>query len=390
PDVDASANEIGDELVYNFEVEDNHTYFVTENAVLVHNYEKGSNLFYNPGNNNLNQLSNTLKGMKEYQDALEDYESTCGILTSFNDFCKRKKEKLNLDALKEQMENDISKTDYPFWASLGSTFNPWYDDKAKITELLNENYIDPKKLRDNDAKGMYMLNKDPEKIAEFEKDMNSLSPDKEIQFKVDRNTGKVEVVLKDGAKLEDLATKYLGASNQTLIQMLLTNDDKLSTFTYEGSGRSEASQWGGKETRMSINSKSKETRAFEYTEDVKDSSGKIIHKKGEIVTQNMQSKYALAHEIIHGNIIKSGTQSFYQNDVKDKSGNPLPVYQLKPDGKYKRVKDLEELSTVGITAYQGTVVNGKMVYTKITGKEIEPNVNMIRAEHGEKVKRVVY
>ncbi|MCB1158813.1 MAG: hypothetical protein KDK45_15030, partial [Leptospiraceae bacterium] len=32
--------EYRDELVYNFEVEDNHTYFVTENAVLVHNYEK--------------------------------------------------------------------------------------------------------------------------------------------------------------------------------------------------------------------------------------------------------------------------------------------------------------------------------------------------------------
>ncbi|MCB1156064.1 MAG: hypothetical protein KDK45_01065, partial [Leptospiraceae bacterium] len=31
--------EYRDELVYNFEVEDNHTYFVTENAVLVHNYD---------------------------------------------------------------------------------------------------------------------------------------------------------------------------------------------------------------------------------------------------------------------------------------------------------------------------------------------------------------
>ncbi|MCP5502691.1 MAG: hypothetical protein H7A25_22525, partial [Leptospiraceae bacterium] len=178
--------------------------------------------------------------------------------------------------------------------------------------------------------------------------------------------------------------------NQTLIQMLLTNDDKLSTFTYEGSGRSEASQWGGKETRMSINSKSKETRAFEYTEDVKDSSGKIIHKKGDIVTQNMKSKYTLAHEIIHGNIIKSGMQSFYQNNELDDKRNPLPVYQRHPDGTFHDVKDLEELSTVGITAYKKVVINNKETYVKITDKQIEPNVNMIRAEHGEKVKRVVY
>ncbi|MCP5503345.1 MAG: hypothetical protein H7A25_25830 [Leptospiraceae bacterium] len=59
--------EYRDELVYNFELEDNHTYFVTENAVLVHNYEK--NIDFSTLANAMGAVDKNKKDFKAKEEA---------------------------------------------------------------------------------------------------------------------------------------------------------------------------------------------------------------------------------------------------------------------------------------------------------------------------------
>ena len=108
------------------------------------------------------------------------------------------------------------------------------------------------------------------------------------------------------------------------------------------------------------------------------------------ITKNPERKYAVAHEVVHANIINSGKQSQYQNNQIGDDKKALPVYNLTSDGKIEKVNDLEELLLVGIPAYQKVTKNGKETYIQIKGKDIETNINKLRREDGLSIKRRKY
>ncbi|MCP5503361.1 MAG: hypothetical protein H7A25_25910 [Leptospiraceae bacterium] len=131
--------EYRDELVYNFEVEDNHTYFVTENAVLVHNYDK-ENLSYNPETTffeGIGERVNNLfsgKGFKTDNNLIEE------DITAKGDF---KGIKAEIDAkLKYQMPLTEAENDYlnknKQISDLQSKENLSKEEKDKLKDLKDQ------------------------------------------------------------------------------------------------------------------------------------------------------------------------------------------------------------------------------------------------------------
>ncbi|MCB1160028.1 MAG: hypothetical protein KDK45_21180 [Leptospiraceae bacterium] len=171
--------EYRDELVYNFEVEDNHTYFVTENAVLVHNY---AGLDYHT----LAQIDSRIIDKTTKENLMLAIAAKEGL-------------DLNTKEGKNEIENMLSGANE-------------MDDKT-VRELIKKYKIEG--MKDTDFRqplknpGAAILNLSNEDIEELEKSLNNISTDGKCKVEINRETGELKFIIDPNTDMNKLGNKII-------------------------------------------------------------------------------------------------------------------------------------------------------------------------------------
>jgi len=213
--------------VYNFEVEDTHSYFVSGAGVWVHNY-------------NYRTTTSDLQTIGDAFGIIASYEENCsGSFSKETDYCVDKE---------KDMKSAIAKSGIPWTEKIKF----WKSPTEKLDTIISDKYINPSNLQTSNAKGVYILNKDKEKISMIENDLNSLSKDGTITATVNKETGELEFKVKEGVDVDNLY-KNTTAGNKILIDMMKNGKGNLNTIVYEDSTQtgSQAQRYGT-ETRITL------------------------------------------------------------------------------------------------------------------------------------------
>ncbi|MCB1158815.1 MAG: hypothetical protein KDK45_15040 [Leptospiraceae bacterium] len=370
--------EYRDELVYNFELEDNHTYFVTENAVLVHNYEK---------NIDFSTLANAMgavdKNKKDFKAKEEARKKNLILLVNAKNGNKLTSAEID-EAYKEFEKMDPKKSD------------ELYKSLEDQLDQVDKSYHNPVDEKGKTKLGAYFLNKDKADIGLITKTLNDISIDGKVKVQVDEKTGEMKFI-SEGSANSSLGNKILNdlakISKTRSVQYVIQGGDADSYIDNDGKvqNRNNAFQTydDGKVLRVYINPDALKNQKIDVVRDtvLPDFIDRILPNK--TVTPTLTETFA--HETIHlirevnatGKEKDDEREEYYQTKIAWYGGETY-----NPD-KTKKA-EYGEARTAGTKLWTYDLSLGKVVPVSHDPKWDNYNTNAWRKEKGIDYQRFTY
>ncbi|MCB1160487.1 MAG: hypothetical protein KDK45_23505, partial [Leptospiraceae bacterium] len=331
-------------LVYNFEVEDNHTYFVTENAVLVHNYEKGLS------RDSLVEAIDYLQGLQRGNLPHEDYEKTLKNM------------------LKESNQEHLLETSLIGKIKYAETIK-------KLDDYIGKSFFP---LPQDDKTGVFIENRSEEEYKKIQDAYSAFSKDGKVKVSIDSNTGEMKIETQEGydkndpgnkmlLKLKEVSSKKTISLSYGTHSSLYIDRGKAMSRPSETTARpydeKAAIDGSGTSTLIKLDPQSvNDTMNLYYTEDTTDSNG-IFHKKGEPTTGNYSLDTLLYHETAHAILNAMGASkanqqqnTFFRVVDKEKQtfGNSLTLEEVKVENTKDElyVKETKIINGIKVDTYR--------------------------------------